>query len=204
MEQSNPDRIRQTPSQTVGPFFAYSLTAMQYGYPYDSIVNHALLGADTPGERIFITGRILDGQGNPVPDAVVELWQANAAGNYRTAPISPKDNDGTEFTGFGRVGTGTQIGAKFQFETLKPGSVANGQAPHINIVLFMRGSLRALYTRLYFSDETEANAQDELLNAVPEERRHTMIARYAEAPGGISYHLDIHLQGDQETVFFDI
>ena len=120
------ERLRQTPSQTVGPFFAYSLTAVQYGYPYDSIVNHALLSPDTPGERIFITGRVLDGRGVPVPDAVVELWQADASGQYRTAPISPKDNDGTDFTGFGRVGTGTQLGAKFMFETIKPGCVQSG------------------------------------------------------------------------------
>ncbi len=198
------ERLRQTPSQTVGPFFAYSLTAVQYGYPYDSIVNHALLGPDTPGERIFITGRVLDGHGNPVPDAVIELWQADAAGQYRTAPISPTDADGADFTGFGRVGTGTQPGAVFRFETIKPGSTGAGQSPHINVILFMRGSLRTLYTRLYFSDEATANSEDDLLNAIPAERRQTLIANKSNAPGGVVYHLDIQLQGDQETVFFDI
>lgn len=196
------ERLRQTPSQTVGPFFAYSLTARQYGYPYDSIAGHALLGPTTPGEHILVSGRVLDGQGTPVPDAVVELWQADAQGHYRTAPISPKDDDGTEFTGFGRVGTGTQPGARFQFETIKPGAAGAGQAPHINVVLFMRGSLRALHTRLYFSDEAEANAQDELLNAVPAGRRATLLAQREAGEGPPRYHLDLCLQGEGETVFF--
>ncbi|MFD1470057.1 protocatechuate 3,4-dioxygenase subunit alpha [Hymenobacter caeli] len=198
------ERLRQTPSQTVGPFFAYSLTAAQYGYPYDSIVHHALLGPATPGEHILLTGRVLDGQGTPVPDAVVELWQADAQGHYRTAPLSPKDDDGSEFTGFGRVGTGTQAGARFQFETIKPGAPAAGQAPHINVTLFMRGSLRALHTRLYFSDETAANAHDELLNAVPPERRETLLAQAVAGLSRPSYHFDIRLQGEGETVFFDL
>ncbi|HEX8330530.1 MAG TPA: protocatechuate 3,4-dioxygenase subunit alpha [Hymenobacter sp.] len=198
------ERLRQTPSQTVGPFFAYSLTAQQYGYPYDSIVGHALLGPATPGEHILITGRVLDGQGAPVPDAVVELWQADAQGRYRTAPISPKDDDGTAFTGFGRVGTGTQPGARFQFETIKPGATGPGQAPHINVVLFMRGSLRGLHTRLYFSDEAAANAQDELLAAVPAARRATLLAQATEDFSRPSYRFDIRLQGEGETVFFDL
>jgi protocatechuate 3,4-dioxygenase alpha subunit len=167
-------------------------------------VGHALLGPATPGEHILITGRVLDGQGAAVPDAVVELWQADAQGRYRTAPISPKDDDGTEFTGFGRVGTGTQPGARFQFETIKPGSIGLGQAPHINVVLFMRGSLHGLHTRLYFSDEAAANAQDELLAAVPASRRETLLAQPTISPTLTSYHFDVHLQGENETVFFDL
>lgn len=196
------ERLRQTPSQTVGPFFAYSLTAMQYGYPYDSLVHHALLGPATPGEHIYLTGRVLDGQGQPVPDAVVELWQADAQGRYRTAPISPKDDDGSEFTGFGRVGTGTQPGAVFRFETIKPGAPGPGQAPHINVTLFMRGSLHGLRTRLYFGDEPAANAQDELLRAVPPARRATLLAQRVPGPVLPTYHFDVHLQGAAETVFF--
>ncbi|MBO0951935.1 protocatechuate 3,4-dioxygenase subunit alpha [Fibrella forsythiae] len=213
------ERLRQTPSQTVGPFFAYSLTAVQYGYAYDSIANHTLIGPDTPGERIFITGRILDGQGNPVPDAIIEIWQADSEGNYRTAPISAADHDSHEFIGFGRLGTGTQPGAVFRFDTIKPGrvrsgrvrsgrvrsgSVTPGAAPHINITLFMRGSLRALYTRLYFADEAAANEQDSLLAMIPTDRRTTLIATAVQSAAGPGYHLDIHLQGDQETVFFDL
>ncbi|MDB5267048.1 MAG: pcaG [Hymenobacter sp.] len=198
------ERLRQTPSQTVGPFFAYSLTAQQYGYPYDSIVHHALLGPATPGQHIYITGRVLDGQGAPVPDAVVELWQADAQGQYRTAPINPREDDGRDFTGFGRVGTGTQAGAVFRFETIKPGAVGPGQAPHINVTLFMRGSLHGLRTRLYFEDEAAANAHDELLSAVPPERRATLLARCVAGGGLPGYHLDIHLQGAEETVFFTL
>ena len=213
------ERLRQTPSQTVGPFFAYSLTAHQYGYPYDSLMNHALVGPITPdqyagAERICLTGRVMDGHGSPIPDAIVELWQADPMGQYRTAPFSPKDDSGTEFAGFGRLGTGTQPGAVFQFDTLKPGCVQSGSigdgsarprsAPHINVLLFMRGSLRSLYTRLYFSDEEAANAQDALLNAVPEDRRHTLIAHRREANGQVVYTFDIWMQGEQETVFFDV
>ncbi|WP_375447612.1 protocatechuate 3,4-dioxygenase subunit alpha [uncultured Fibrella sp.] len=197
------DRLRQTPSQTVGPFFAYSLTAMQYGYAYDSIANHTLIGPDTPGERISVTGRILDGQGAPVPDAIVEIWQADATGTYRTEPISIANHASHEFIGFGRVGTGTQPGAVFRFETIKPGSANPDVAPHINIILLMRGSLRALYTRLYFSDEA-ANKYDALLNSVSSDRRTTLIASAVPSVGGTTYHLDIHLQGEQETVFFDL
>src|SRR6187401_2549963 len=98
------ERLQQTPSQTVGPFFAYSLTAEQYHYDYNSIVNGSLLDKDTEGERIYITGRVYDGKGNTISDAMIELWQADVDGSYRLLPINAK-NDG--FTGFGRVGTGT-------------------------------------------------------------------------------------------------
>ncbi len=202
------ERLRQTPSQTVGPFFAYSLTARQYGYPYDSLMNHDLVGSSTPdeypgAERIAIRGRVFDGQGTPIPDALIELWQADPLGKYRTAPINPGADHGAGFTGFGRLGTGTQPGAVFQFDTLRPGSTETGSAPHINVLLFMRGSLRNLYTRLYFSDEAAANAQDALLNAVDPDRRPTLIAQRNEGSNGFAvYTFDIWMQGEQETVFF--
>ncbi|MEZ0538086.1 protocatechuate 3,4-dioxygenase subunit alpha [Fibrella arboris] len=198
------ERLRQTPSQTVGPFFAYSLTSVQYGYAYDSIANHTLIGPDTPGERIFITGRVLDGQGNPVPDAIVEIWQADSAGDYRTEPISAASHGSHEFIGFGRVGTGTQPGAVFRFDTIKPGRARPDNAPHINITLFMRGSLRTLYTRLYFADEAAANEHDPVLTTIPPDRRTTLIATAVQSAAGPGYHLDIRLQGEQETVFFDL
>ncbi|MBD0328195.1 MAG: protocatechuate 3,4-dioxygenase subunit alpha [Pyrinomonadaceae bacterium] len=194
------EKLRQTPSQTVGPFFAYSLTAEQYGYDYNSLINGLLMDNDTEGERIFITGNIYDGDGRTIPDAMVELWQADAQGHYRSLPINLK-NDG--FTGFGRLGTGTDAQHRFQFTTTKPGSVA-GQAPHINVILFMRGSLRHLYTRLYFSDEAEANSKDELLKTIPEERLNTLIAQRKEYAGGTAYHFDMHMQGEKETIFFDV
>ena len=195
------EKLRQTPSQTVGPFFAYSLTAEQYGYDYNSLMNGLLIDHDSEGERIYISGSIYDGNGQSIPDALIELWQADAGGQYRSLPISQK-NDG--FTGFGRLGTGTDVQDRFLFTTIKPGSIGDGQAPHINVILFMRGSLHQLYTRIYFSDEWEANSKDELLNSIPEERRDTLIAQREAYAGRIEYHFDIHMQGANETVFFDV
>lgn len=222
-------KLKQTPSQTVGPFFAYSLTAEQYGYDFNSIIDDSL--ADFSFEKrarnaqntegvsdvgtapksdirhptsnvvpIYITGRIIDGAGNSVPDAIIELWQADAHGAYRTTAIQGK-NDG--FTGFGRLGTGTNVAHRFTFKTVKPASV-NGEAPHINVILFMRGLLLHLHTRLYFSDETHANLKDELLNSVEKNRRNTLMANKIDIDGAAYYEFDIYLQGEKETVFFDI
>ncbi len=200
------EQLRQTPSQTVGPFFAYGLTAEQYGYPYDSLMNHSLVSNDTPGERIFITGRILDGKGVSIPDALIELWQADPQGQYRTSPIEQNTAALTDrgFLGFGRMGTGTLPDGQFRFTTLKPGATGDGSAPHINVMLLMRGSLRNLYTRLYFSDETESNGQDALLIAVPPDRRATLLAHRQEVNGETRYVFDIQMQGPNETVFFDL
>jgi protocatechuate 3,4-dioxygenase, alpha subunit len=207
-------KLKQTPSQTVGPFFAYSLTAEQYGYDFNSIIDDSL--ADFSFEKraknvsiteggqnaapVYITGKIFDGAGNSVPDAVIELWQVDENGQYRTTPIQGK-NDG--FTGFGRLGTGTNAAHRFTFKTVKPASV-NGEAPHIDVILFMRGLLLHLHTRLYFSDEITANAKDELLNSVESERRNTLMAHKIEVDGATFYEFNIYLQGEKETVFFDI
>jgi protocatechuate 3,4-dioxygenase, alpha subunit len=200
-------KLPQTPSQTVGPFFAYSLTAEQYGYDFNSIVNDSL--ADFSFEKvkntegvspIYITGKIFDGAGNSVPDAIVELWQADENGQYRTSEIQGK-NDG--FTGFGRLGTGTNPDHRFTFTTIKPASI-DGEAPHINVILFMRGLLLHLHTRLYFSDEKAANSKDDLLNSVSNERRNTLIANKIDINGNAFYEFNIYLQGEKETVFFDI
>jgi protocatechuate 3,4-dioxygenase alpha subunit len=193
------EKLRQTPSQTVGPFFAYSLTAEQYGYDYNSIVNTSLVDEDAEGEHIIITGNIYDGSGNTIPDALIELLQADDNGKYRTIPINKK-NDG--FTGLGRVGTGTDGNYKFKFNTIKPAAIAEGQAPHINVIVFMRGSLLHLYTRMYFSDE--ANDNDPILNLVDAARRQTLIARREEKNSRTFYHFDIYMQGEKETVFFDV
>ena len=192
------EKLRQTPSQTVGPFFAYSLTAEQYGYDYNSIVNGSLISDETEGERIYITGNIFDGNGNTISDAIIELWQANNMGQYRTIPINHK-NDG--FSGIGRLGTGTNAKHTFTFTTIKPGSI-EGQAPHINVIIFMRGSLHQLYTRMYFSDEVNEN--DPLLVSIDATRRQTLIAQRKEVNGITQYHFDIHMQGEKETVFFDL
>ena len=195
------NRICRTPSQTIGPFFAYSLAAEQYGYDYNSIINGFLLDPAEEGERIYITGNVFDGKGNSIHDALIELWQADTNGVYRSLPVSKK-NDG--FTGFGRLGTGTNATHKFSFVTIKPGATIEQQAPHINVILFMRGSLLPLYTRIYFSDEKEANSKDGLLNSIEHERRQTLIAERMERPGLVEYIFDIYMQGENETVFFDV
>jgi protocatechuate 3,4-dioxygenase, alpha subunit len=195
----------QTPSQTVGPFFAYSLTAEQYGYDFNSIINDSLIGStdvlnDDSAQRIYITGQIFDGNGDTISDAIIELWQPNENGAYRDEPIAGK-LDG--FTGFGRVGTGTHPQHRYTFTTIKPTS-QNGEAPHINVIVFMRGLLLHLYTRLYFSDEKAANAKDDLLKSIPKDRRNTLIAQKSVKNGRIVYEFNMRMQGEGETVFFDI
>jgi protocatechuate 3,4-dioxygenase alpha subunit len=195
-------RLKQTPSQTVGPFFAYGLTPEQYGYPFRSLAGPVLVDEDTPGERIRIVGRVLDGEGDPVPDAMVEIWQADGEGRY----AHPADRRGSNlrFKGFGRCGTGTDPQHRFLFETIKPGPIGDGQAPHVNVILFMRGLLSHLYTRIYFADEAAANARDPVLASIDEARRPTLIAPRESTPAGPVYRFDLRLQGPDETVFFDV
>jgi protocatechuate 3,4-dioxygenase alpha subunit len=195
----------QTPSQTVGPFFAYGLTPELYHYAYRSAVSDRLVQDGTEGQRIRIEGRVLDGEGEPIPDAMIEVWQANAHGRYNHPADQRSDNLlDPSFKGFARTGTGVDPECRFVFDTIRPGAVGEGQAPHLNLIVFMRGLLSHLYTRLYFSDETEANAADSVLARVPPERRHTLIAERDETPGGVVYRLDIRMQGPNETVFFDV
>lgn len=194
--------LKQTPSQTVGPFFAYGLTPEQYGYQFTSIAGGDLATSDADGERIRIEGRVLDGAGEPISDAMIEIWQADGQGRY-AHPHDPRGSN-TGFKGFGRVGTGTDPECRFIFDTVKPGSVDGRQAPHINVIVFARGLLLHAYTRMYFSDESEANARDPVLAAVPPERRSTLIAERRSTPSGTVYRFDIHMQGDAETVFFDV
>ncbi len=193
---------KQTPSQTVGPYFAYGLTPEQYGYPHPGIAGPDLLSGEEEGERIRIEGRVLDGAGEPISDAMIEIWQADAQGRY-AHPADPRGSN-VSFKGFGRCGTGTDPECRFAFETLKPGSPDAVQAPHINVVLFMRGLLSHAYTRIYFADEAAANAADPVLASVEEARRATLIARREETPTGPLYRFDIHMQGTRETVFFDV
>ncbi len=183
---------KQTPSQTVGPYFAYGLTAQQYHYPNSQIADGTLAKEGAAG-RIRIVGRVLDGAGAPIPDAMIEIWQADAQGRYG-AP---------GFCGFGRQGTGTDAEGRFVFDTIKPGAAA-GVAPFVTLVVFMRGLLSHVYTRLYFSDERTANAADPTLATVPPERRKTLVARRDEAEPIALYRFDIHMQGEDETVFFDL
>jgi protocatechuate 3,4-dioxygenase alpha subunit len=191
----------QTPSQTVGPYFAYGLAATQYGYdfnqPFDAFV--ALEGAR--GERIRLEGQVIDGDGKPINDALIEISQPDGTGEY---PQSVDDVRDIGFRAFGRCGTGTDPQNRFIFETVKPGAESAGEAPHINVIVTMRGILLHAFTRIYFSDEAEANAKDAVLDSVPAERRNTLIAKRIESPGAITYRFDIHMQGPAETVFFDV
>ncbi|NQV99538.1 MAG: protocatechuate 3,4-dioxygenase subunit alpha [Rhodospirillales bacterium] len=190
--------LKQTPSQTVGPYFAYGLTPGQYGYPFRELVANNLVAADTEGARIRIEGCVYDGAGDKVPDAMIEIWQADAQGRY-AHPADPRSSN-SSFKGFGRFGTGTDPDNRFIFETIKPGSIDGAQAPHISVIVMMRGLLTHTFTRIYFSDEAEANQADPVLNSVEESRRPTLIA----TADGAVYRFDIHMQGDQETVFFDV
>jgi protocatechuate 3,4-dioxygenase alpha subunit len=191
-----------TPSQTVGPFFAYGLTPKDYDW--SEIIGSNLDTPDASGERIRIEGRVLDGDGAPVNDSMVEIWQADAAGRY-AHPADRRALPNAAFKGFGRCGTDRE--GRFGFDTVKPGAVPgpNGktQAPHISFAVFARGMLRHCYTRAYFSDEA-ANASDPVLNVVPAERRPTLIAKREDRGGMPTYRFDIRLQGEDETVFFDM
>jgi protocatechuate 3,4-dioxygenase alpha subunit len=193
--------LKQTPSQTVGPYFAYGLVGDQYGYQLKGIAGSAMAAAEVEGTRIRIEGIIYDGAGTPIFDALVELWQADAQGRY-AHPADPRGSN-TSFKGFGRMGTGTDPQRRFFFDTIKPGRVDARQAPHINVIVTMRGMLNHVFTRIYFSDEAAANATDPVLQAVPPERRHTLIAKRSDTQTGIVYRFDIHMQGPNETVFFD-
>lgn len=168
-----------TPSQTVGPFFAI-------GFGWCTRV--VLAGPEVEGERVALTGRVLDGDRRPVVDAVLELWQADARGRLG-AP---------GFRGFGRVATDGE--GRFRVETIRPGSI-DGQAPHLAVGVFARGLLRRLVTRVYFPGD--GLDEDGVLARVPAERRATLVAR-AVAGAGHDLAWDIVLQGDGETVFFEV
>ena len=163
---STATKLGQTPSQTVGPYFAYGLTAEQYGYDFTSIAGSAIATAATDGQHIRIEGRVFDGNGDTVPDAMIEIWQADSQGRY-AHPGDPRSSN-SDFRGFGRFGTGTDPAHRFVFDTVKPGSVDGIQAPHINVIVMMRGLLSHAFTRIYFADEAAANATDPVLNSVPE------------------------------------
>lgn len=186
--------LPQTPSQTVGPFFALGLTARQYGYDIRQIADGHMVDDPTNGERIRILGRVIDGGGQIIPDALIEVWQADALGRYADAVDFANPH---AFHGFGRTGTGHDQEGRFIIYTVKPGAIGR-EAPHLKLILFMRGLLLHAYTRVYFSDEAD-NARCPVLTAVPPERRETLVALRTQT----HYTFDIHMQGERETVFFD-
>lgn len=189
--------IGMTPSQTVGPFFSFGLTT-------EKSAVRQIAGPQANGERVILKCRVLDGDGTGVPDAIVEIWQADAQGKYNH-PDDPQPAVADEtFRGFGRVGTADD--GSCDFETIKPGRVPGpgnaSQAPHLNLAVFARGMLKQLYTRIYFAADP-ANQQDPVLMLVPPNRRETLMARPDSSAAGV-WRFDIRLQGEQETVFFDI
>lgn len=202
----------QTPSQTLGPFFHQGLLRAKSGFQVPragedvaDVISHVLVDERTPGKRLRLSGAVYDGQGEAVTDALIELWQADAQGCYqhpleqREQPVEP-----APFRGFGRAAT--DAAGAFSFVTIKPGRVpgprSSVQAPHLNLIVGARGLTRHAFTRVYFEDDA-ALAEDPVLALVPASRRHTLIA--ARVGASVSdYHLDIHLQGENETVFFEI
>jgi protocatechuate 3,4-dioxygenase, alpha subunit len=188
-----------TPSQTIGPFFAFALTPA--AYDASELVGNDLRTDDAEGTAIVIEGRLLDGDGALVPDAMIEIWQADGTGRYATGSTGLANS---RFKGFGRSET---AGGTWSFLTIKPGPVpgpgGRAQAPHVNIGIFARGILKRLFTRLYFDDDA-SNVSDPILALVPADRRTTLIARRDGSRGGLPrYVLDIRLQGADETVFFE-
>ena len=187
-----------TSSQTVGPFFAPALLR-------EDARRNVLTRPDTVGERIRIEGRVLDGDGAPVPDALIEIWQANAQGRYNHAADQGAAQLDSSFLGFGRSGTAED--GSYWFETVKPGLVPfdgeRMQAPHICATVFSRGLLNHLVTRLYFEDEP-GNALDPVLQCVPNDRRATLLARREASDTVVVYRFDIVLQGADETAFFNL
>jgi protocatechuate 3,4-dioxygenase alpha subunit len=184
-----------TPSQTVGPYFS-----MRLPWPQGPCV----VAAGAPG-AVTVYGRLLDGAGDPVPDGLIETWQASPAGRFAHPgdPRGPVPGGDLAFRGFGRCPTGHD--GTYQIVTLKPGPLPSGdgrtEAPHIDVSVFARGMLDRCVTRIYFPDEDAANDADPVLQAVPAARRATLVA----VPAGQNLlRFDIHLQGDGETVFFDL
>lgn len=187
--------LKQTPSQTVGPFF-------QFGLIFGG--ENVLVNDQTSGQRIHIRGHVFDGDGQPVPDALVEIWQADSHGIFNH-PADPQHSGADpHFRGFGRADTRRE--GQFTFKTIKPGHVSwdasHEQAPHVNVRVFARGMLIHAVTRLYFSDEA-LNQTDPVLTSVDAERRQTLIAQFESSDDLPTYRFDIVLQGERETVFFD-
>jgi protocatechuate 3,4-dioxygenase alpha subunit len=197
-------RLKESPSQTAGPYVHIGLTPNFCGiegvYPQD--LGASMLSAKTKGDRITVRMRVIDGTGTPLRDALLEIWQADAAGLYNS-PAETRGEADANFTGWGRKATDMETG-ECVFETIKPGRVPfpDGRlmAPHLTVWIVARGINLGLHTRMYFGDEEEANKEDPILSRLEHRVRvPTLIAPHV----GSTYTFDIHLQGEKETVFFD-
>jgi protocatechuate 3,4-dioxygenase alpha subunit len=198
-------RLKESASQTAGPYVHIGLTPnfAEIAGVYDADLGTAMVNDKTRGERITVTGRVLDGTGTPLRDALLEIWQADAAGRYNS-PSDMRGGHDPNFTGWGRCPTNMDTG-EYRFETVKPGRVPfpDGRlmAPHITFWVVARGINMGLQTRMYFPDEEKANAEDPILVRVEHRVR---VPTLMAARDGNGYRFDIHLQGDKETIFFDI
>ena len=193
-------KLIPTASQTVGPFFHFGLERPAWA---------DLTGGGTAaGDRIRIEGQVRDGDGAPVQDALLEIWQANAAGKYDHPEDEQEKPVDANFRGFGRCATDAQ--GRYAFTTVRPGRVPGRgntlQAPHVNMTIFARGLLKHLVTRVYFADRSAANESDPVLATIDDPvARRTLLASAGATEGGVTtYRFDIILQGDGETVFFEV
>jgi protocatechuate 3,4-dioxygenase alpha subunit len=202
----------QTPAQTVGPFFQQGLTRMRAegsaagASPTPAeLISNVLCGEGAEGQRISVEGAVYDGLGEPVVDALIEIWQANSRGRYNHPLDLSQPSGEPGFLGFGRAAS-DETGA-YVFHSIKPGRVpgpwGSMQAPHLNVIVAARGLARHAFTRIYF--EGDELLEDPVLSRVPAARRHTLLARsLGERHGVSSFRFDIHLQGESETVFFEL
>lgn len=196
-------KLKESPSQTAGPYVHIGMTPNFCDLPgvYAADMGSTMINGEVEGERITLNIRLIDGAGVPLSDGLVEIWQADASGSF-VSPAAPNSNSVPAFTGWGRQAS--DANGVTVFETIKPGRVAGPDgkpmAPHVSLWIVARGINIGLQTRLYFEDED--NEGDFVLNKIIDKRRRqTLIAR---KDGAGRYHLDIHLQGEKETVFFDI
>lgn len=195
--------LKETPSQTAGPYVHIGLALAAAGIePREHEIWNQMAKPEAPGEHILLLGNVYDGNGHLVRDSFLELWQADDQGHYHIDFDQDKP-----FNSFGRTATTFDAG-EWTVQTIKPGVVNNAagvpMAPHINISLFARGVNIHLHTRLYFSDEAEANAKDTVLNLIEQPaRRETLVATRCEVDGKLAYRFDMRIQGEGETVFFD-
>ncbi len=203
------DQLKESASQTAGPYVHIGCTPNFSGIEgvYNADLGSVMVNGQTRGERIIVTGRIYDGTGTPLRDAMVEVWQADGDGLYN----SPQELRGAadpNFAGWGRCPTDMETG-EYRFETIKPGRAPfpDGRlmAPHITFWVVARGINLGLQTRMYFADEVGPNAEDPVLTRIEHQVRVPTLMGHRDEPGGtVTYTFDIHLQGENETIFFDI
>lgn len=207
MAFQDPQYLRETASQTAGPYVHIGLAPGAAGFDiYRQELGFDITGPNAKGEKIRVEGIVIDGMDSPIKDVLLEVWQANSEGHYAHPEGGGEVEEG--FRGWGRVITDFDTG-EWGFDTVKPGPVMgrNGRmmAPHLNFWIVARGINIGLNTRMYFEDEAEANAKDPVINLIEwERRRATLIGKRSVRDGVTVYRFEIRLQGEDETVFFDV